>query len=164
MKTNSESAEVVRNRALEIGHLYQKQMFQMIGLVSTHSKLSLKSLHSINSEDSQSPVASNLLESVTQQMAQQVKDNLAFAESVYHLGFVAHSKVASILQQQVEESCALTAEVLKSPALHGNPISSMALAVVKSTLDASHTVMKDALASASKSSDLAKESMATLKI
>ena len=80
------------------------------------------------------------------------------------MGFIAHLKVASILQKQVEENCALTAEVLKSPALHGNPISSMALAVVKSTLDASHTVMKDALASASKSSDLAKESMATLKI
>ena len=80
------------------------------------------------------------------------------------MGFIAHLKVASILQKQVEENCALTAEVLKSPALHGNTISSMAIAVVKSTLDASYTVMKDALASASKSSDLAKESMATLKI
>jgi len=164
MKTNRESAAVVRNRALEIGHLYQKQMFQMIGLVLTHSKLSLKSLHSINSEESKSPVATNILASVSQQMAQQVKANLAFAESVYHLGFAAQSKVASILQQQVEESCALTAEVLKSPALHGNTISSMAIAVVKSTLVASYTVMKDALASASKSSDLAKESMATIKI
>jgi len=45
-------------------------MFQMIGLILTHSKLSLKSLHSIKSEDSQSPVAWNIFESATQQMAQ----------------------------------------------------------------------------------------------
>jgi hypothetical protein len=95
-------------------------------------------------------------ELVSLHMMNQVKDYLGFAVDAYKLGFDAHIEATKLFQQQLEDGYMLTNEALKVHALSGNPISAIAMTVVKTALDASHTAMESAKVAASKAALSAK--------
>ena len=81
-------------------------------------------------------------------MISQVKDYLDFAVCAYQMGFDSHAQVVGIFQNQIEDNRNLTNEVLKSHALSGNPVTTVAFAAVKNALDSSHAFLNSAKAMA----------------
>jgi hypothetical protein len=68
-------------------------------------------------------------------MINQVKDDLSFAVAFYQTGFESHTQIAKVMEDQMEDHCALTNEILKSLALEGNPMSAMVLSIVTSAME-----------------------------
>ena len=163
MKVANEALTVMPNRAMEIATLYHKQSLALINLALSHNKIAIESSHQRALELLEVKDPKTVHQLVSSHMVNQVKDYLNFAAASYQMGFEAHTQVAKVIEHQIEDNCALANEVLKSHALEGNPISAMALSVVKSAMDTSHAVINGAKALATKTSEMATSSFPSKK-
>ena len=71
----------------------------------------------------------------------QMNESLSFAVDSYQLGFEANLQASKMLAQQMEDSLSLTHGALQSQSMSGNPLSNMALSVVRNALNTSHAVL-----------------------
>lgn len=148
MKTIVEEVKLIPNRTMEIANLYHRQSLALINLALTQNKLAIEASHQRASELLQIKEPKDVHQLVSAHMISQVKDYLDFAVCAYQMGFDSHSQVVSIFQNQIEDNRTLTNEVLKSHALSGNPVTTVAFAAVKNALDSSHAFLNSAKAMA----------------
>jgi hypothetical protein len=148
MNTVAEEVKVIPNRAMEIANLYHKQSLALINLALTQNKLAIEASHQRASELLQINEPSNVHKLMSSHMISQVKEYLDFAVCAYQMGFDSHAQVVGIFQSQIEDNRSLTNDVLKSHALSGNPVTTVAFAAVKNALDSSHAFLNSAKAMA----------------
>jgi hypothetical protein len=144
MNTVAEEVKVIPNRAMEIANLYHKQSLALINLALTQNKLAIEASHQRASELLQINEPSNVHKLMSSHMISQVKEYLDFAVCAYQMGFDSHAQVVGIFQSQIEDNRSLTNDVLKSHALSGNPVTTVAFAAVKNALDSSHAFLNGA--------------------
>ncbi len=148
MNTVAEEVKVIPNRTMEIANLYHKQSLALINLALTQNKLAIEASHQRASELLQIKEPNQVQQLVSSHMISQVKEYLDFAVCAYQMGFDSHAQVVSIFQNQIEDNRTLTNDVLKSHALSGNPVTTVAFAAVKNALDSSHAFLNSAKAMA----------------
>jgi hypothetical protein len=144
MKNISENFQIMSNRALEIANLYHKQSLALMNLALTQNKLSIEASQQRAAELLKVKDKHAVSELVTKHMVNQVKEYLNFAVTAYQMGFESHAQVVDIFQNQIEDNRTLTNDVLKSHALSGNPVTTVAFAAVKNALDSSHAFLNSA--------------------
>jgi hypothetical protein len=144
MKNISENFQIMSNRALEIANLYHKQSLALMNLALTQNKLSIEASQQRAAELLKVKDTHAVSELVTKHMVNQVKEYLNFAVTAYQMGFESHAQVVDIFQNQIEDNRTLTNDVLKSHALSGNPVTTVAFAAVKNALDSSHAFLNSA--------------------
>ena len=144
MNTVAEEVKVIPNRTMEIANLYHKQSMALINLALTHNKLAIEASHQRAAELLQVNDTHAFSELVSKHMVNQVKEYLDFAVNAFQMGFESHAQVMDIFQNQIGNNRTLTNEVLKSHALSGNPITTVAMAAVKNALDSSHAFLSNA--------------------
>jgi hypothetical protein len=144
MNTVAEEVKVIPNRTMEIANLYHKQSLALINLALTQNKLAIEASHQRASELLQIKEPNNVHKLVSSHMISQVKEYLDFAVCAYQMGFDSHAQVVSIFQNQIEDNRTLTNNVLKSHALSGNPVTTVAFAALKNALDSSHAFLNSA--------------------
>jgi hypothetical protein len=149
MKTVQETISVLSNRSIEIANLYHQQSLDLINLALTHNKNAIEASHHRAAELLEIKDTSQVHELVSKHMLSQVNDYLRFAVQAYSLGFDANVQATRLIQKQMEDGYDMAN---KSWHLNGqgtNPISTMALTVVKNALDASKEVMNSVKTSSS---------------
>jgi len=144
MNTVAEEVKVIPNRTMEIANLYHKQSLALINLALTQNKLAIEASHKRASELLLIKEPNNVHKLVSSHMISQVKEYLDFAVCAYQMGFDSHVQVMNLFQNQIEDNRTLTNDVLKSHALSGNPITTVAFAAVKNALDSSHAFLNTA--------------------
>lgn len=159
MKNNVEKVVVIPNRTLEITNLYQKQSLKLIDLVLTHNRDVLESSQKRISELLQEKDSKNIHILVTAHLSSQIHDYLNFAIRAYQLGVDSHSEVVQIFQQQIFENHDLNNEILKHPAMVGNPLTSMALSIINNALNTSKSVIDSASTASTKAANFTKASI-----
>lgn len=148
MNTVAEEVKFIPNRTMEIANLYHKQSLALINLALTQNKLAIEASHQRASELLRIKEPKDVHQLVSTHVINQVKEYLDFAVSAYQLGFNAHAQVLGIFQNQIEDNRNLTNDVLKSHALSGNPVTTVAFAAVKNALDSSNAFLNSAKAMA----------------
>jgi hypothetical protein len=144
MKTLAEEVKVIPNRTMEIANLYHRQSLALINLALTQNKLAIETSHQRASELLQIKEPNNVHKLVSSHMVNQVKEYLDFAVCAYQMGFDAQVQVMNVFQNQIEDNRTLTNDILKSHALSGNPLTTVAIAVVKNALNSSHAFLNSA--------------------
>jgi hypothetical protein len=144
MNTIAEEVKVISNRTMEIVNLYHKQSLALINLALTQNKLAIEASHQRASELLQIKEPNKVPQLVSSHMISQVKQYLDFAVCAYQMGFDSHTQVVGIVQSQIEDNRTLTNDVLKSHALSGNPVTTVAFAALKNALDSSHAFLNSA--------------------
>jgi hypothetical protein len=144
MNTAADDVKVIPHRTMKIANLYHKQSMALINLALTQNKLAIEISHQRASELLQIKDPNNVHKLVSSHTISQVKEYLDFAVSAYQMGFDSHAQVLSIFQNQIEDNQTLTNDVLKSHALSGNPVTTVAFAAVKNALDSSHAFLNSA--------------------
>jgi len=146
----------VPNRTLEIANIYHKQSLKLMDLVLTQNKDALESSQKRISELLQEKDSKNIHKLVTAHLSSQVLDNLNIAIQAYQLGIDSHSEIVQIFQRQILDNHDLNNDILKHPALAGNPVSSMALSIINNALNSSKSIIESASNFATKSTKFAK--------
>ena len=146
----------VPNRTLEIANIYHKQSLKLMDLVLTQNKDALESSQKRISELLQEKDSKNIHKLVTAHLSSQVLDNLNIAIQAYQLGNDSHSEIVQIFQRQILDNHDLNNDILKHPALSGNPVSSMALSIINNALNSSKSIIESASNFATKSTKFAK--------
>ena len=103
----------------------------LINLALSHNKIAIESSQQQALEILEVKDSKLVHELVFSHMINQVKDDLSFAVAFYQTGFESHTQIAKVMEDQMEDHCALANEILKSLELEGNPMSAMALSIVK---------------------------------
>ncbi len=156
MNVDKSTAKTISNRSLEIANLYHNQSLNLINLALHQNKLAIEASHLRASQLLEVKDTSKVNELVSIHMVNQVKDYLRFAVDAYKLGFDAHIEAAKLFQEQLEDGYLITNHALNEHAHSGNPITAIAMTVVKTALDASHTAMETAKIAANKAVSSAK--------
>ena len=159
MKPIDEAIQVIPNLSMEIAAIYHKQSSELICLALNHNKYATEDSQKRATELLRVKDAKKIQEIVSGNLIKQINDYLNFATAAYQLVFDSQTQVTKILQQKMDDNCALTHEILKSQELAGNPISTIALTAMKSALDTSHAVMNGAKAAAGKTAELTKHNL-----
>jgi hypothetical protein len=156
--------QTVPSRALEIANLYHQQSMDLINLALLHSKQLIESSHKRAGELLQVKDSKLVPDLVSNHINSQVREYLSFASTAYQMGFDAHAQVLNAFHQQIDDNYLLVDEALKSPALSGNPISTMTMTMVKGALEGTKTAINSAKSSAAKTAaDLAKSAASVNK-
>ena len=141
MKNPTENHPVLPNRSVEIAGLYHKQMLGLINIALTHNKQAIEAAHRRGAELLKVKSAKEVNELVAQHMISQLNESLGFAVDAYQLGFEANLQLSRLFAQQMEESLAMTHDAINAQGMPGNPISNMALSLVRNALDKSHAAL-----------------------
>jgi hypothetical protein len=163
MKTAPINPLQIPNRSMEIANIFHRQSFEMMNLVLNHQKSALQEQRQKMTDLMQIKDASNVQQLISANLMGQVTELMSLATKAYQLGFDAQSQVADILKKQIEDSSSLTTSVLSSHALAGNPLSTMAIAVVKHSLDASRSLIDGAKVAAVKTVEFTNDSLSAMK-
>jgi hypothetical protein len=160
---NINELQAIPSRALEIANFYHQQSMDLINLALSHNKMVIEGSHKRADELLQVRDSKLIPELVSAHVNSQVKEFLSFATHAYQMGFDAHAKVCNAFHQQIEDNYLLADVALKSPAMSGNPISTVTLTIVKGALESTKAVINSAKNAAAKTADLAKSAAATDK-
>ncbi len=163
MKTDPITSVQIPNRYMEIANIFHRQSFELMNLVMNHQKGVMQEHQQKMTDLMQAKEASHVPQLISSNLMGQVNDLMALTTKAYQMGFEAHTQVSEILQKQIEDSSSLTSSVLSSHALAGNPMSTMAIAVLKQSLEASRSLIDSAKLAAAKTVELANQSLSSLK-
>ena len=163
MKTDPITLVQIPNRSMEIANIFHRQSFELMNMVMNHQKSAMQEHHQKMTDLMQAKDASHVPQLISSNLMGQVNDLMALTTKAYQLGYDAHSQVAEIFQKQIEDSSSLTSSVLSSHALAGKPMSTMAISVLKHSLDASRSLIDSAKIAAAKTVELANQSLSSMK-
>lgn len=141
MKTSLKNSNLPSNHSVEIASLYHQQLLGLVNVALSHNKSSIESAHRRAAELLRVKSAKEVQELVAQHFVSQMNESLSFAVDTYRLGIEANMQLAKIFAMQVQDGLGLAQDTLNSHPMLGNPISNMALSIVKSSLDKSQTAL-----------------------
>ncbi len=143
MNTKKDLPQLSNSLTAEITTLYHKQSLELINLALMHNKLSIESANKRANDLIKVKDINSVHELVSTHMVDQFKEYVKFAVEAYELGFQANAEASTILHKHGEVACNLTNELVNSQNVTANPLSTIAMSVVKSVMDTSQSMLSN---------------------
>jgi hypothetical protein len=144
MKNNHQNTNPPINHSVEIANLYHQQVLGLINVALSHNKSSIEAAHRRAAELLRVKNAKEVQEFVTQHIVSHMNESLSYAVDAYRLGLEANMQLSKVFAMQIQDGLGLAQDTLQSHPLLVNPISNMALHIVKNSLDKSQSALNGA--------------------